>query len=78
MENKSVDELLFLSDGRRNLICVPYSIENMKKMADELGIKKTWLKKDRFVIPEDYFEVVETKCNIVSTQTLFRTLKGIS
>lgn len=75
---KSIEELLYLTDERNNVICVPNSPENMRKMANELGLKKTWLKKDHYQIPDDVFvENISDKCSKVSSTTLFRALHGI-
>jgi len=77
-KEKSVEEILFLTDGKENIICHPYSIENMKRMASELGIKSSWFKKDTFVVPKEFLETNEDKLDKVSSQTLFRTLKNMS
>lgn len=75
---KSIEELLYLTDERNNVIVVPNSPENMRKMANELGLKRTWLKKDHYQIPYNMFtEELLEKCNKVSSITLFRTLHGI-
>ena len=33
-------ELIFYQDDQRHLVCVPYSIENLHRMADVLGVKR--------------------------------------
>ena len=35
-------DLKFFADQQRHLICTPYSIENLHRMAEELGLKKCW------------------------------------
>ncbi len=42
VERPSDEKLFYLCDRRRHLICVPYSIENLHRMADDLGIKRGW------------------------------------
>lgn len=32
----------YLCDTERHLICVPYSVENLHIMAEDLDIKKCW------------------------------------
>ena len=76
-EKKSVEELLYLTDGHRNVICVPYSIENLHKMADDLGIKRSWFKEDHYEIPDSYYPQFEDKCERVTTPTLFKTVKNM-
>ena len=76
MSDKSVEELLYLTDGRKNVICIPYSIENLHKMADDLGMKKKYFKKDHYEIPDDMVSEVEDKCDVVTTTTLFKTARN--
>ncbi len=41
----------YLTDGKRHLICIPYSEEGLHKMAEELNIKRCWFHKDHYDIP---------------------------
>jgi len=34
--------MIYYYDKTRHLVCVPYSIENLHKMADDLEIKRCW------------------------------------
>jgi len=38
--------MIYLTDRKRHLICIPYSIENLHKMAKELNIKRCWFHKN--------------------------------
>lgn len=38
-------KLTYLCDKHRHLVCVPFSIENLHRMADDLGIKRGWFDK---------------------------------
>lgn len=38
----NVSSLRFYCDEGRHLVCVPYSVENLHRMADEQGIKRCW------------------------------------
>ena len=52
----------YLTDGQRHLICLPYSIENLHKMAKDLGIKRCWFHKDHYDIPKKRIAEIEAKC----------------
>ena len=61
--------LCFITDGKRHLICEPYSIENLHKMAEERDIKRCWfhggskpepwVSRTKRVEIENYDEIVE-------------------
>lgn len=69
--------LKYLTDRKRHLICVPYSIENLHKMADELGIKRCWFHKDHYDIPKKRREEIESKCDIVSAKEIVRIIRAV-
>ncbi len=60
----------FYCDDHRHLICVPYSKENLHKMAEELGIKRCWFHKDHYDIPKRRIEEIKNKCTVVSKETI--------
>ena len=62
----------YLTDGKRHLICDPYSIENLHRMADDLGIKRCWFHKDHYDIPKRRIEEIEARCEIVSSREIVR------
>lgn len=66
----------YFTDSKRHLICKPYSVENLHKMADELGIKRCWFHKDHYDIPKRRIKEIEAKCNIVSSKEIIRIIKG--
>lgn len=35
-------KLIYYCDRARHLVCVPYSIENLHRMAEDLNIKRRW------------------------------------
>lgn len=73
----SIENLLYLSDTSKRLICMPYSKENMDKMANDLGLKSDWLKNDHYVVPEDVYNDIDSSVSKVSTTTLFRSLYNV-
>lgn len=68
----------FITDGTRHLICKPYSIENLHKMADRLNIKRCWFhnKKNRwhYDIPVTRKKEIEDKCTIVKPVELLKII----
>lgn len=69
----------YLTDGERHLICVPYSIENLHKMADDLGIKRCWFHSGKFKhydIPKRRIAEIESKCRMISSRELLFLIKG--
>ena len=65
----------YLTDGKRHLICVPYSKENLHSMADELGIARCWFHNSgiqHYDIPKTRIEEIESKCEMVSSKEIVR------
>ena len=77
MNSDEIEQLLFLTDGRKNLICVPYSVENLHSMAHDLGIPTRYFDRDKYKIPDVIRDDVEEKCEMVSSQTIFRTIHKV-
>jgi hypothetical protein len=77
MNSDEIEQKLFLTDGRKNLICVPYSVENLHSMAMELGIPTRFFDRDKYKIPDTIRDDVEDKCELVSSQTIFRTIHKV-
>lgn len=66
----------YLTDGKRHLICEPYSIENLHKMAETLGIKRCWFHKDHYDIPKRRIVEIEARCEVVSSKEIVRIVRG--
>jgi hypothetical protein len=60
----------YFCDNSRHLVCVPYSIENLHKMADDLGINRCWFHKDHYDIPKKRIDEIKSKCTIVSSKEI--------
>lgn len=75
-----MDELIFYTDGKRHLICTPYSIANLHKMAEILNIKSCWFhyssKFPHYDIPKRRIKEIEDRCIIVSTRQLMDIIRG--
>ena len=57
-------------DDKRHLVCIPYSVQNLHRMAEDLGIRKCWFHKNHYDIPKGMINFVtniaESLQNVVS------------
>ncbi len=67
----------FVCDNSRHLICIPYSIENLHKMAKELNIHECWFHKNHYDIPKTRIKEIQAKCTIVSSKDIVKIIKGL-
>lgn len=68
-----------MTDGRRHLVCLPYSKENLHKMADELEIARCWYHSPpypHYDISIRRKEELESMCEIVLPKDIVRICKG--
>lgn len=70
------NKLTYVTDGKRHLICVPYSIENLHLMAEELGIKRCWFHKNHYDIPIKRIEEIEKQCTKVSSKEIVEIIRS--
>ena len=67
---------LFYCDNKRHLVCVPYSIENLHRMAMYLEINRCWFHKTHYDIPKMRIKEIQAKCRVVSPKDIVRIIKG--
>jgi hypothetical protein len=75
------EPLRFFSDGQRHLVCVPYSVENLHRMAEQLGIKRCWFHAGRLAhydIPKLRQAEIAGRTEVVSPREVLRIIKGES
>ena len=65
----------YYCDNSRHLVCVPYSIENLHIMAEDLGIKRHWFHKNHYDIPKTRIEEIKNKCEVVTTREILKIIK---
>ncbi len=76
-EQKFYDQgIIYLCDNARHLICLPYSIENLHRMAEDLGIKRCWFHKDHYDIPKTRISEIMAKCEVVSSREIVKIVRG--
>lgn len=71
-------KMRYICDNKRHLICEPYSIENLHKMAEELNIKKCWFHKgNHYDIPKKRIEEIQNKCDVISTKEIVKIIYSL-
>lgn len=73
------DPLTYLCDIQRHLVCRPYSVENLHRMADDLGIKRCWFHAGRhphYDIPKRRIVEVTARCTLVRPGEILATITG--
>jgi hypothetical protein len=70
--------MTYYCDNARHLICVPYSISNLHKMAKDLNIGKHWFHKNHYDIPKTRIDEIKSKCIVVSSKEIVRIIRGRS
>lgn len=68
----------YLCDTSRHLICLPYSITNLHKMANDLGINRCWFHsgdKPHYDIPKRRIVEITAKCELVTSQEIVSIIK---
>lgn len=71
----------YYCDKYRHLVCVPFSIENLHKMAEDLNIGKHFFEVSKlgfahYDIPKMRVEQIMAKCEVVSQKDILRIIKG--
>lgn len=72
-----VQELTFICDNMRHLVCLPYSVDNLHQMARELNIHRCWFDKNHYDIPKQRITEIQAKCKVVSPKTIVGIVRGL-
>lgn len=71
--------LRYYCDGLRHLVCVPYSVENLHRMAEILGIKRCWFHPSKghphYDIPKRRIDEIRKRCKVVPGRVILRIIK---
>jgi hypothetical protein len=71
----------FFCDNKRHLICIPYSVENLHIMAQQLSIDKCFFHKQgknyhpHYDIPLKRRKEIESQCTKISRSELLKIIK---
>jgi len=72
--------MIYVCDDARHLVCLPYSVENLHRMAQELGIKRCWFHSSsaypHYDIPRRRIVEVMSKCRVMPSRTILAIVKG--
>lgn len=71
----------YYCDNKRHLVCVPYTIQGLHAMAEDLGIKRNWFHKGKndnshYDIPKKRIQEITEKCNLVSSNEIVDIIRG--
>lgn len=71
--------MIYYRDRMRHLVCIPYSVENLHKMAEDLGIKRCWFHagtKPHYDIPKRRVDEIAKRSNCVSSRVILKIVQG--
>jgi hypothetical protein len=68
--------MIYYCDDKRHLVCEPYSLEDLHKMAISLGIKRHWFHRNHYDIPKRRIKEIRGKCTVVSTRQILKIIKN--
>jgi len=75
-----IDDLAYVCDDKRHLICFPYSVENLHVMADDLGIKRCWFRRNvshvHYDSPKRRIADITSRCTLVTPRELLAVTMG--
>jgi hypothetical protein len=75
-------DLTYYCDELRHLVCLPFSVANLHRMAADLGLKPCWFhnggggKYPHYDIPKRRIVEIQAKCKVVSGRDILRIIKG--
>lgn len=70
-------DLVYLTDGRRHLICRPYSVEGLHRMAADLRIARSWFhggRRPHYDVPLKRRVEIESRCVRVTSREIVETI----
>lgn len=68
----------YFYDDQRHLVCVPYSVENLHIMAQDLGISRAWFHRNHYDIPKYKADEVAQAGTKVRPRDILRIIKESS
>jgi hypothetical protein len=73
-------DLLYVCDNKRHLVCLPYSVANLHRMASELELAAGWYQvgkgKPHYDIPVRRIAEIQAKCRVVSPKQVLQIIQG--
>jgi hypothetical protein len=72
--------LRYICDEARHLVCLPYSVANLHRMAQALGIKKCWFHNKpgrwHYDIPARRIAEIQARCEVVTSRELLEIIRS--
>ena len=72
--------MTYYCDDQRHLVCVPYSVENLHAMAEDLGLKRCWFhshpRHPHYDVPVRRVAEITAKCTLVSAREVLDITQG--
>lgn len=72
-------KLRFFCDKGRHLVCLPYTVANLHRMAKELDIKPCWFhagSRAHYDIPKRRIAEITAKCELVDGREILAIVRG--
>jgi hypothetical protein len=60
------EKLQFICDSNRHMVCQPFSVDNLHRMAASLHIDRTWFFDDYYLIPGNRVQEMMALCEVRS------------
>ena len=76
MDSVQEERLTYYCDDHRHLVCKPYSIDNLHRMAADLGVKRCWFHKNHYDIPKRRIVEIQAKCEVVGSRKIVEIIRG--
>lgn len=71
--------VIYYTDTKRHLVCIPYGVYELHDMATKLQLAKVWYHSKpypHYDIPKRRIAEIESKCVIVSPKDIVRICRG--
>lgn len=62
-------------DDKRHLVCIPYSVQNLHRMAEDLGIRRCWFHRNHYDIPKGMITFVTNIAEKVTSRQILEIIK---
>lgn len=77
--SNAIHDLTYYCDGpKRHLVCIPYSVVNLHRMALDLGLPRAWFHsgdKAHYDLPKTRIEEISAKCVLVNSRIILTIIK---
>lgn len=71
---------VYLADRKRHLVCYPYGLPELHRMAEDLGLDRRWFdsnpKHPHYVIPLTRLDEIFARCRIVRPRQILAVIRG--